>query len=174
MNFIPTEVKFAKPDSNKHPFWISIAALFASRMYPIPQSFGGWRRYYQYIINSNNLFLLSCVFVLVSISAKFVSVFSQVIHTICITNDSRILWYEIALWFLDNVGCGLRAILVTASLSQNTSAGPSISVLDDLILWRSAWIFSTEIRSATSSLPNIDVSPVFCLLLNHIIGDLLT
>ena len=174
MNFIPTEVQFAKPGSNEHPFWISIAALFESRRYPIPQSFGRWCRYSQYIINSNNIFLLSCVFVLVSISAKLVSVVSQVIHTICIATNSRILWYETALCFLDNVACGLLAILVTASLSQNTSAGPSIGVPDDPILWRTAWICSTTIRSSTSSLPNVDVSTVFWLLLIHIIGALLT
>ena len=121
MNFIPTEVQFAKPGSNEHPFWISIAALFESRRYPIPQSFGRWCRYSQYIINSNNIFLLSCVFVLVSISAKLVSVVSQVIHTICIATNSRILWYETALCFLDNVACGIVAILVISSLLQNTS-----------------------------------------------------
>ena len=174
MNFIPTEVQFAKPGSNEHPFWTFIAAPFVSRRYPIPQSFGGWRRYSQYIINSNNIFLLSCVFVLVSISAKLVSVVSQVIHTICIATNSRILWYETALCFLDNVSCGLLVVLVTDSSLQNTSAGPSIGVPDDLILWQSAWICSTAIRSETSSPPDVDLSTVFCLLLNHIFRDMLT
>ena len=173
MNFIPTEVQLTKPGSNEHPFWTSIAAPFVSRRYPIPHSFGGWRRYSQYIINSNNLFFSSFVFVLVSISAKFVSVFSQVIRTICIATDSQILWYETALCLLDNVSCGLLVVLVTDSSLQNTSAGPSIGVPDDLILWQSAWICSTAIHSATSSLPNVDVSTVFCLLLDHIIGDML-
>ena len=68
-----------------------------------------------------------------------------------------------------NIEVGTEALVVTDSLSQNTSAGPSTGMPNIPVDLRLS-ISSVAIRSATNSDPKLEVSTVFCRLLYHIIG----
>jgi hypothetical protein len=71
---------------------------------------------------------------------------------------------------LANTEVGTEALVVTDSLSQKTSAGPSIGIPNILNLYLKLSINSVAIRSATNSDPKLEVSTVFCRLLYQMIG----
>merc|ERR1712071_338219 len=68
---------------------------------------------------------------------------------------------------------GVDTCFCTASLSQNTFAGSSITNPNILNLYRRYFTNSTPILNAQNSAPKVLTSTVGCFLLYHIIGDLL-
>ena len=108
--------------------------------------------------------LLSFDIAFVNKSARFVAVSSFATLIIPAATASWHRWYAIALCFFDRVDSGFLVFLVTDSMSQKTSAGPSISIPNVLNLYQNALIISTAVFIAMYSLPKVDPSTVDCLL----------
>ena len=86
---------------------------------------------------------------------------------------SLIIWYDILWWLFLSWYSGVDTFLYTASFSHKMSVDLSIGTPNILSLYRNAAISSTQFFTAVNSDPNVNVSTPFCLLLCHIIGDLL-
>ena len=108
--------------------------------------------------------------ILLSISARLVSVSSLAMQQIPDATASRHLWYATLWCFLRNTDSGVDEFLYTALLSQNISVGPSTGTPNILNFYLSAVTSSTAFFNAVNSEPKVDDSAEFCLFLNQSIG----